>query len=113
MRNLKYLLVLAHVLVGLGVQGQSSTRVSDAVDMADSSGDIAGIGATVIGDFLHLTMTVHGTAAPTVDQTPEGMKNRYYYHWLVDTDNNPAVDGSPANTKAMRPTWKLPLGQIW
>ena len=36
-------------------------------------------------------MTTQGIAAPTVDQTTEGMKNRYYYHWLLDTDNNPAT----------------------
>ena len=110
MRNLKILLLLAHVLVGLGVQGQSSTRVSDAVDMADSSGDITGIGATVIGDFLHLTMTVHGTAAPTVDQTPEGMKNRYYYHWLVDTDNNPATGRTNSEYEGNATNLETPIG---
>ena len=78
--------------------------------MADSSGDIAGIGATVIGDFLHLTMTVHGTAAPTVDQTPEGMKNRYYYHWLVDTDNNPATGRTNSEYEGNATNLETPIG---
>ena len=50
MRNLKYLLVLAHVLVGLGVQVKVPS-VFLTGDMADGSGDIAGIGATVMGIF--------------------------------------------------------------
>jgi len=34
-------------------------------------------------------MTVYGVFAPSVEDTPAGMTNRYYYHWLLDTDNNP------------------------
>ena len=37
-----------------------------------------------------------------MDDTPEGMKNRYYYHWLFDTDSdtatgfkNDAYEGTP------------------
>ena len=67
------------------------TSVDDAKDMADSSGDIKNITAQVEGGNLHLTMSVYGIAAPSVDDTPEGMKNRYYYHWLLDTDNDTAT----------------------
>jgi hypothetical protein len=43
-------LLLLFSLHGLG---QETARITDSADMADSSGDIAGIGATVIGNFLH------------------------------------------------------------
>ncbi len=75
--------------------------VPDPADLGDSSGDIARIGATVEGDVLVLTMESHGVTAPSVDDTPEGKSNRYYYHWLIDTDNNPATgvnNGSYENT---------------
>jgi len=88
-------------LVG-GATTASVTSVDDPSDMADSSGDIKNISAHVEGDNLHLSMTVYGTAAPSVDDTPEGMKNRYYYHWLFDTDSdiatgfkNDAYEGNP------------------
>ena len=68
-----------------------AASVNDPADMADSSGDIKNISAVVKGDNLHLSMTVHGIAAPSVDDTPEGMKNRYYYHWLFDTDSDIAT----------------------
>ncbi|SVD36111.1 uncharacterized protein METZ01_LOCUS388965, partial [marine metagenome] len=90
-------------LVG-GAPSVSITSVDDPKDMADSSGDIKNIKAYVKGDNLHLSMSVHGVAAPSVDDTPEGMKNRYYYHWLMDTDNdtatgfkNDAYEGNPTN----------------
>ncbi|HNS22334.1 MAG TPA: discoidin domain-containing protein [Sedimentisphaerales bacterium] len=63
--------------------------VDDPMDMADSSGDIKRIEAWVDEGNLNLTMTVYGVFAPSVDETPAGMTNRYYYHWLLDTDNNP------------------------
>ena len=79
-----------------------SVSVDDPSDMADSSGDIKNISAHVEGDNLHLSMSVYGLAAPSVDDTPEGMKNRYYYHWLFDTDSdtatgfkNDAYEGTP------------------
>ncbi|HJO53552.1 MAG TPA: hypothetical protein QF373_03560, partial [Verrucomicrobiota bacterium] len=82
--------------------GINAATVDDAKDMADSSGDIKQIQAHVEGSNLHLSMTVHGIAAPSVDDTPEGMKNRYYYHWLFDTDSdiatgfkNDAYEGNP------------------
>ena len=71
--------------------GINAATVDDAKDMADSSGDIRQIQAHVEGNNLHLSMTVHGIAAPSVDDTPEGMKNRYYYHWLFDTDSDIAT----------------------
>ena len=82
--------------------GINAATVDDAKDMADSSGDIRQIQAHVEGGNLHLSMSVHGIAAPSVDDTLEGMKNRYYYHWLFDTDNdtatgfkNDAYEGNP------------------
>ena len=85
-----------------GAASAPVTSVDDPKDMADSSGDIKNISAHVEGDNLHLSMTVYGIAAPSVDDTPEGMKNRYYYHWLFDTDSdiatgfkNDAYEGNP------------------
>jgi hypothetical protein len=72
----------------LDTSGQVGS-VDDPLDMADSSGDIERIEAWVDEGNLHLTMTVYGVAAPSVEDTPAGMTNRYYYHWLLDTDNNP------------------------
>ena len=63
--------------------------VDDPSDMADSSGDIERIEAWVDNGNLNLTMTVYGVFAPSVEDTPAGMTNRYYYHWILDTDNNP------------------------
>jgi len=78
--------------------------VDDLSDMADSSGDIKRIEAWVEHDNLNLTMTVYGVFAPSVEDTPAGMTNRYYYHWGLDTDNNPATgfnnseyEGNPTN----------------
>jgi len=65
--------------------------VDDPSDMADSSGDIKRIEAWMDEGNLNLTMTVYGVFAPSVEDTPAGMTNRYYYHWLLDTDNNPAT----------------------
>jgi len=62
--------------------------VDDPLDMADSSGDIKRVEAWVDEGNLNLTMTVYGVFAPSVEETPAGMTNRYYYHWLLDTDNN-------------------------
>jgi len=78
--------------------------VDDPLDMADSSGDIESVEAWVDEGNLHLTMTVYGVFAPSVEDTPAGMTNRYYYHWLLDTDNNPDTgylnneyEGNPTN----------------
>jgi hypothetical protein len=78
--------------------------VDDPSDMADSSGDIKRVEAWVDEGNLNLTMTVYGVFAPSVEDTPEGMSNRYYYHWILDTDNNPDTgyfndeyEGNPTN----------------
>lgn len=86
-------LLLGSVLSPL-IAAESAAIVLDPQDMADSSGDIRSISATVKGDRLHLSMTVEGVAAPSLEQTSPGMNNRYYYHWLLDTDNNPATGRS-------------------
>ncbi|MDP7048899.1 MAG: hypothetical protein QF721_05560, partial [Verrucomicrobiota bacterium] len=53
--------------------GINAATVDDAKDMADPSGDIRQIQAHVEGGNLHLSMTVDGIAAPSVDDTAEGM----------------------------------------
>ena len=64
------------------------TKVNDDKDMADSSGDIKMIQAAYEDGNLYLRMVVYGIIAPAVGDTPAGMTNRYYYHWLLDTDDN-------------------------
>ena len=64
-----------------------SAEVNDPEDMADSSGDVKLIQAAYEDDQLYLRMVVYGTIAPAVADTPAGMTNRYYYHWILDTDN--------------------------
>ncbi len=81
----------------LSVRAAESASVMDPQDLADSSGDIRAIHASVLGDMLQLSMTVEGVAAPSMDQTPEGKNNRYYYHWILDTDND-ASTGSFVNS---------------
>jgi rRNA maturation protein Rpf1 len=83
-------LLIALLVLGVRVEGQS-VIVTDPTDMADSSGDIRLIRAYVLGEDLVLSMTVEGSAAPAIEQTPDTMSNRYYYHWLLDTDNNLAT----------------------
>ncbi|MHB1306469.1 MAG: hypothetical protein ACYC23_05240 [Limisphaerales bacterium] len=84
--------------------------VADPQDLADSSGDLRAVSAHVIGDNLHLSMSVEGVAAPTVEQTPEGKVNRYYYHWLLDTDNNPATGRSNAEYEGQPTGVTKPVG---
>lgn len=64
------------------------TKVDDDQDMADSSGDVKMIQAAYEDGQLYLRMVVYGTILPAVGETPAGMTNRYYYHWILDTDNN-------------------------
>ena len=71
-------------------------EVTDPSDLGDSSGDLAKVTATVEGENLILTFESHGATTPTEEETPEGKTNRYYYHWLIDTDNNPATGVSNA-----------------
>ena len=84
--------------------------VTDPQDMADSSGDIRAVGAQVMGDKLYLSMAVEKTAAPSTTQTPVGMNNRYYYHWLLDTDNNPATGRSNAEYETVPTGVVHPIG---
>ena len=64
------------------------TKVDDDQDMADSSGDVKMIQAAYEDGQLYLRMVVYGTILPAVGETPAGMTNRYYYHWILDTDDN-------------------------
>jgi hypothetical protein len=64
------------------------TQVEDDQDMADSSGDVKMIQAAYADGNLYLRMAVYGIITPSVEQTPAGMNNRYYYHWILDTDDN-------------------------
>ena len=94
----------------VAAMGQGTAIVSDPVDMLDPSGDITGVTANVVGDALQLSMTVAGFAAPSVEQTAEGMNNRYYYHWLLDTDNNPATGRSNAEYEGNPTNLASPVG---
>ncbi len=107
--RIQWLLAFAIVCLVIGYGGMASGQVfgvDDPSDMADSSGDIKRIEAWVDEGNLNLTMTVYGIFAPSVADTPAGMTNRYYYHWLLDTDNNPDTgylnddyEGTPTNVK--------------
>jgi hypothetical protein len=94
----------------LGGLAFPTAAVADPLDMADSSGDIRAIGLHVLGGNLYLSMTVEGVAAPSVNQTPVGMVNRYYYHWLLDTDNNPATGRSNAEYEGNPTGLQKPIG---
>jgi len=79
-----------------------TTKVEDPKDMADTSGDVKMIQAAYEDGKLYLRMVVYGIIAPTVAETPAGMTNRYYYHWILDTDdkvdtgfNNSMYEGNP------------------
>ena len=89
----------------IGQESASAPRieVTDPSDLGDSSGDLAKVTATVEGENLILTFESHGVTTPTVEETPEEKTNRYYYHWLIDTDNNPATGVSNA-TYENKPT---------
>ena len=65
-----------------------TTKIDDDQDMADSSGDVKMIQAAYEDGQLYLRMAVYGIIAPAVGETPAGMTNRYYYHWILDTDDN-------------------------
>lgn len=107
-KTLQTAILLATAAVPL--YAANSIWISDPADMGDSSGDIRSISASVRGDFLVLNMTVQGVAAPTVDQTPTDMSNRYYYHWLLDTDNNPATGRSNAEYEGNSTGVSKPVG---
>jgi len=82
----------------------------DPSDMADSSGDIKRIEAWVEDGNLNLTMTVYGVFAPEVQDTPAGMTNRYYYHWLLDTDTDPATGYNNSEYEGNATNVKTPIG---
>src|SRR5687767_3435284 len=103
-------LALLSLLSAASVNAAESIRITDPADMGDTSGDIRAVTASVRDDLLFLTMTVQGVIAPSVDQTPAGMINRYYYHWLVDTDNNPATGRSNAEYEGTPTGLTKPLG---
>jgi len=84
--------------------------VDDPSDMADSSGDIKRIEAWVADGNLNLTMTVYGIAAPSVEETLRQMTNRYYYHWLLDTDNNPDTGYNNSEYEGNATGLETPIG---
>ncbi|MFT5192384.1 MAG: hypothetical protein ACI957_005439, partial [Verrucomicrobiales bacterium] len=85
------------VTIGQGSTGTAAPiEITDPSDLGDSSGDLAKVTATVVGENLILTFESHGITTPTEEETPAEKTNRYYYHWLIDTDNNPATGVSNA-----------------
>ena len=84
--------------------------VDDPLDMADSSGDIMRVESWVDEGNLHLTMTVYGVFAPSVEDTPAGMTNRYYYHWLLDTDNDPTTGYNNSEYEGNATGVETPIG---
>ena len=102
--------VILSALIPLGLIAGSWVEIADPTDLLDPSGDIRSVNAYVKGDSLYLTMTVQGIAAPAIEQTAEGLKNRYYYHWLLDTDNNPATGRSNSEYESKPTGLKKPLG---
>jgi hypothetical protein len=78
--------------------------------MADSSGDIKRIEAWMDEGNLNLTMTVYGVFAPSVEDTPADMTNRYYYHWLLDTDNNPDTGYHNSEYEGNATNLETPIG---
>ncbi|MEM7383636.1 MAG: hypothetical protein AAF514_01715, partial [Verrucomicrobiota bacterium] len=83
--------------------GNAPVEALDGKDLPDSSGDLRGLTAMVEGEMLRLTLSVDGVFGPSPEETPEGKTNRYYYHWLLDTDNNPAT-GVSNSTYENQPT---------
>jgi len=86
-----------------------AATVEDAQDMADSSGDVKMIQAAYDNGQLYLRMVVYGVIAPSVDETPDGMENRYYYHWILDTDNDVST-GFPNSEYEGNTTNVTPIG---
>ena len=84
--------------------------VDDPSDMVDSNGDIKRIEAWVDEGNLNLTMTVYGVFAPSAGETPAGMTNRYYYHWLLDTDTNPATGYHNSEYEGNATNLQTPIG---
>jgi hypothetical protein len=55
-------------------------------------------------------MTVYGVFAPEVQDTPAGMTNRYYYHWLLDTDTDPVTGYNNSEYEGNATNVKTPIG---
>jgi len=114
--HLLWLVVFAVIWTLAGTGGMAFGQVAgvdDPSDMADSSGDIKGIEAWVEDGNLNLTMTVYGVFAPSVEETPAGMSNRYYYHWILDTDNDPATGFSNSEYEDNPTNLEPPSAPIW
>ena len=94
----------------LGAASSAVVAVDDLADLPDANGDIRQITAAVEGEHLMLTMTVEGVFGPQPDQTAEGKTNRHYYHWLVDSDNNPATGFSNSEYEGEATNLQRPLG---
>ena len=103
-------LAVVWTMIGYGGVASGQVGVDDPSDMADLSGDIERVEAWVDGDNLILTMTVYGVFAPSVDQTQARMTNRYYYHWLLDTDNNPDTGYSNSEYEGNATNLQAPIG---
>jgi hypothetical protein len=113
-RNILGIVMLAAIICGTSLAftidgnfddwADVTAQVDDDEDMADSSGDIKMVQAAYEDGNLYLRMVVYGIITPAVADTPAGMENRYYYHWLIDTDNdlrtgfeNSAYEGNPTD----------------
>jgi concanavalin A-like lectin/glucanase superfamily protein len=108
-----WLVAFAVVWTMIGYGGTAIGQVvgvDDPSDMADSSGDIKRIEAWVDEGNLNLTMTVYGVFAPSVEDTARGMTNRYYCHWLLDTDNNPDTGFSNSEYEGSATNLQTPIG---
>ncbi|MGK0186016.1 MAG: hypothetical protein ACI9R3_001799, partial [Verrucomicrobiales bacterium] len=90
--------------------GSEPIIIQDPADLPDSSGDIREITLEVKDGALELTMTAEGAICPSVDETPEGKSNRYYYHFILDTDNNPATGFSTSEYEGTQTGLVKPLG---
>jgi hypothetical protein len=76
------------------------TLVKDPKDISESNGDIKEIKAFSTADTIYFFMSVYGTAAPKDAE-------RYYYHILIDADNNKKTgfdnsvyEGNPTGVKS-------------
>jgi hypothetical protein len=96
-------------LTGSSSSGEVYTT-ADPADLPDISGDIREISLEVKGDALELTMKAEGIICPSVDETPEGKNNRYYYHFILDTDNNAATGFSTSEYEGQQTGLAKPLG---
>ncbi|MDP6592400.1 MAG: hypothetical protein QGH48_04790 [Candidatus Poseidoniia archaeon] len=45
-----------------------------------------------------------------MEKTPTGMKNRYYYHWIIDADNNLKTGFNNSSYEKKATNVKKPIG---